>query len=535
MKSTTLAFFALTMVAGCGAQVGDAASNDDDVIVPEGKEDDFYASSAAEYWFSGTGTVTVEETLTTQDAKLKRARELVQLKNVAISWFLNTYLIDKEDEEANKAYGGFSALTRFASEMDGELVAAADGKSFSFPWKVQVGGPKTLMTKLGSSFTLSLGKPTNDELAQLEFNHEWYRSAPWDSFDPSKLTAAELEKMTIKVQKQVASPDAWLAYDRLLADGEISVGVHFGWDYWSRYDIKGARNLYNYLVAQGFASPAASFDKYDRTSGPLTKTIKSNGKNVVVKISVFHPGDPANHVIGPDPDTDEGGKILEADMRDSLAHREVIVFEGHSGPLYGFALANWRKTEEGDMDDSKIPTAVMPSTYQIVLANGCDTYDLGQAFWKNPAKADHQSLNVITTTSFSNAGTEASAERLLKALFNNAYGKLAPVKVSELMKGFDEDQGYGFHSQYGLHGVEHNPRYQPLSDASKLCQTCTTDASCGADGNRCTKISTTQRACTFECIDDTGCPTSYKCKLVGSATTGAAKSRQCVPTSNRCR
>jgi len=60
----------------------------------------------------------------------------------------------------------------------------------------------------------------------------------------------------------------------------------------------------------------------------------------------------------------------------------------------------------------------MPKSYQIVLANGCDTYDLGQAFWKNPDKADKQSLNVITTTNFSNAGTEASAERLLKALYN---------------------------------------------------------------------------------------------------------------------
>ena len=46
----------------------------------------------------------------------------------------------------------------------------------------------------------------------------------------------------------------------------------------------------------------------------------------------------------------------------------------------------------------------MPRTYQIVVANGCNTYDLGQAFWKNPGKADHTNINVITTTSFSNAG-----------------------------------------------------------------------------------------------------------------------------------
>lgn len=464
-----------------------------------------------------------------------RARQLVQLENVAISWFLNTYLTDKEDTDSNKAYGGFAALTRFASEMDGALTTT-DHKTFAFPYKVQVAGARNLVSKLGGGqFTLALGKVPNADLAQLEYNHEWYRNAPWDSFDPSKLPAAELEKMTMTIAPQSASTDAWLAYDRLLADGEISVGVHFGWDYWDRYDIKGARNLYAFLVAQGFTSPVASFDALDRTSGPLVKTIRSNGKPVVVKVSIFHPGDPANHVLGPDPDTDEGGKILEADMRDSLAHREVIVFEGHSGPLYGFALANWRKTDEGDMDDSKLPTAEMPRTYQIVLANGCDTYDLGQAFWQNPAKADHASLNVITTTNFSNAGTEASAERLLTALFNQTSGKLVPVKVSELTKGLDGDQGHGFDTMYGVHGVDRDPKYDPTGDAAKLCASCSTDAQCGADGNRCTRLSATEKACTFGCIDDSGCPTGYACRAVASAASRTIKTRQCVPASLRCR
>lgn len=535
MKRTLAPLCVLLVVAGCGAQVDpNADSNDDDVIVPAGKEDDFYAADAAEFWVSGTGTVTVEDGLAA-DARLARARQLVQLKNVAISWFLNTYLTDKESEDSNKSYGGFSALTRFASEMDGELTARPDGRTYEFPYKVQVAGRKDLASKVGERFTLALGKVSNDDLARLEYNHEWYRDPPWDSFDPTKLAASDVEKMDMTLAPQTASSDAWLAYDRLLADGEITIGVHFGWDYWDRYDIKGARNLYNFLIGEGFASPVGGFDAYDRTSGPLTKTIHSNGKPIAVEIWIFHPGDPANHVLGPDPDTDEGGKILEADMRDSLAHREVIVFEGHSGPLYGFALANWRKTEEGDLDDSKIPTAEMPRTYQIVLANGCDTYDLGQAFWRNPAKADHANLNVITTTNFSNAGTEASAERLLTALFNQTRGKLVPVKVSELTHGFDEDQGWGFDSMYGVHGVDHDPKYDPMSDASKLCAPCGSDAACGADGNRCTRLSSGQKVCTFGCIDDSGCPTGYVCRAVASATTRTIKTRQCVPTSLSCR
>src|SRR6476660_881192 len=111
MSKRLLALLALALLAaGCNAPM-DAAENSDDVIVPEGKEDDFYSSAASEYWAAGTGTVTVEDGLT-DAAALTRAKQLVQLKNVAISWFLNTYLTDKEDEDANKAYGGFAALTR---------------------------------------------------------------------------------------------------------------------------------------------------------------------------------------------------------------------------------------------------------------------------------------------------------------------------------------------------------------------------------------------------------------------------------------
>jgi hypothetical protein len=529
-----VALFALGAAQGCSAGAADDGAGEVESDL------DFYSASAREYFVSGTSTVTLEPELAqaSDDVKMKRAKELVTLKNVAINWFLNTYLATKESEDANKSYGGFGALTKFASEEDA-TVTKTDDLTYSFTYKVEVAGKKQLVDALpgtadghgGKRFTLQMGRVPNADLSRLDTNHEWYRDAPWSSFDPSTLRPDQLEKIDLAIVPQEGSKDAFLAYDKLFADGELSIAVHFGWDYWSRYDITSSRNLYNWLTRdEGFRSPVASYETYLRTSGPLTKTIQSNGKDIAVKLWIFHPGDASQGVPGPDPDTDEGGIVLEDDVRDSLAHREVIVWEGHSGPLYGFALADWKTTEEGDFDDTDVPGAEMPSTYQIVMANGCNTYDLGQAFWKNPAKADHQNINVITTTSFSNAGTDASAVRLITALTNQTNGKVVPSLVSQLAAGLDGDQGWGFDTMFGVHGIDANPKFDPFSDASKLCAACESDADCGADGNRCTLISADERVCTTGCVDDSGCQAGYACKGVRNAT-----EKQCVPTSGVCR
>jgi hypothetical protein len=282
--------------------------------------------------------------------------------------------------------------------------------------------------------------------------------------------------------------------------------------------------------SQGFRSPVAGYEKLLRTSGPLTKTIRANGRDVRVKLSLYHPGDASQNVPGPDPDTDEGGRDLEADARESLKSREVVVWAGHSGPLYGFALANWKKTAEGDLDDSEIPTLELSRNYQLVVANGCNTYAFGQAFWANPAKADHSNVNVVTTTSFSNAGTDASARRVVTALTNQTNGRVAASRISELASSLDSAQGGWFDTMFGVHGIDANPKYNPLSDKSKLCASCAADADCGADGNHCSQISSTQRVCTTGCIDDSGCAQGYACKSLRNVT-----EKQCVPSSGACR
>lgn len=530
LRLALLPLLAIPFFAACSAAESDEASDEQDLA-------DFYGEWASEYVVTGSSTVTIEPNLAkaSADAKMKRAKVLVDLKNIQIGWFLNSYLTDKEDEEANVDYGGFSAMTRFGSYANAKITAV-DETTFRFDYQVNVGGSKRLIDMLpgkkvdgGKKIPLVMGKLTNEDLARTETNKEWYRGAPWSEFDPTKMSKDQLENIELFVKPAEASSDAYLAYDRLFADGEVSIGVHYGWDKETRTDISLSREFYDSLVKDGYKSPVGSYDKYLRTSGPLTKTITSSKKPITVKIWIFHPG--GQGVAGPDPDTDEGGKELEADMRTSLGEREVVIFKGHSGPMYGFALANWNRTAEGDLDDSKIPTLKMPSTYQIVFANGCETYGLGESFFQIPSKADHKNLNVITTTSFANLINDSANLALIDAITNNKNGKLVPSKVSEVTGVMDNKQGWGFSTMFGIHGVAANPKYDPLADRSKLCTACkTTDK--GNDGDRCTLLPSKQRIWTYDCIDDTGCPDKYTCKPVKVGAT--VKSKQCVPKTQRC-
>ena len=73
----------------------------------------------------------------------------------------------------------------------------------------------------------------------------------------------------------------------------------------------------------------STWEQYNRTSGPLTKHVKAGDRDVEIDVRIFY-GKPGSDT---DPDTDAGGKVLENDARESLAHSDVIIYTGHSGPF----------------------------------------------------------------------------------------------------------------------------------------------------------------------------------------------------------
>ena len=530
---TLMGIMALVFCLQCGGQSSDEV--DEAVVVPPGKADNFFSLSAQEYMVEGTTWIELEAALegADEETRLARVKELVFFRQIAVNWFLLQYLMGPEDDHDNK----FESLTKNGSYDDLEIVADAENPlRYTFKFRQEVGGQMDLLEELDTTldeagrhhFQLPVGIVSNSDLGKLELDKEWYRKAPWSGFDPAKVQPEQMEYLDLAIWPEDRSSDGWIDYPRLFENGELTISLHFGWDYHKEYHLVHSRDVYNWLVQEGFESPVETYEDYNRTSGPLTRTIRANGKDVKVTISMYW----GKAGTDTDPDTDAGGQQLEDDMIAAFATHDVIMFSGHSGPFYGFALANWRKTSKGDIDDSEIAALDMPAgRYQVVLAEGCDTYALGQAFWENPAKEDRKHLDIVTTTNFSNASTAGVVRNFLTALIDTDDGDHTPWKYSELLTRLDGNSTW-FHSMYGVHGIDDNPRLHPYANISGFCGECSADSDCGAPGNKCTRLNEEERVCTAECLSTDACPTGYECMDVASGSW--IESRQCVPLGLTC-
>jgi len=542
MRTRALIAAVLFAHAACSAgPAPDPGDVEDGVAVPDGKADDFLSLSAYEYVVEGRTTVTVEPEVLAQgeEATAARVRELIGLEQIAVAWFITQYLVAKEHEDSNADYGGFGGMAKAGDYKDVDVTPVGDGV-YEFTMRQTLAGRRDLLDKLPITseadgrayFDLTVGRPSNAELAQLETNHEWYRNAPWSGWNPDSVSDDKKEVITFAIQRDRDSTDAWFDYRALMADGVLDIDVFFGWDYHSDYHIKHAREVFNWLKnSRGFTAPVASFDDLTRTSGPFTRTIEADGREVTIEIRL-HYGKPGSDT---DPDTDAGGRQLEDDARAALAKRDVFVYSGHSGPFYGFALANWRRTEEGDLDDSEMSSLELPSKYQIVFAEGCDTYGIGEALRSNPAKPDGTNLDVITTTSFSNAGTAASVKDFISRLTErDSHGRHRPRTIKSLLNDLDGNS-YWFHTMYGIHGIDDDPAVHPYANTEAMCDACTANSDCGGPGNMCIHIGDSDgKHCAAACTDDRGCPDGYTCAAVVSASAGGIYSHACVPQTFAC-
>lgn len=525
---------AATALAAClvaCAPGGETPAEDaeDGFVVDDGKVDDFLSLRAREFVVSGTSRVVVEE-----GASKARVNKAIALQHTAITWFLNQYLIDKEGggehPDPNAEFGGFSAMVK-SGAYETLQITQRNATTYDFTFTQVVAGKRELMDNLPldarDQFTVEIGTPP---IREMEADAEWYRKAPWDAWDPAAVPASQKTALTLTIRPETRSHDAWWDYQRLIEDGVLSIDVHYGYDYHAQAHLTDSRAFYGWLLARGFRSPVTSFDRYTRRSGPLTRRLDADGKDVVVQVRLYY-GRPGTDT---DPATDAGGIQLEHDMLASLAARDVIVYAGHSGPLYGFALADWDKTAEGDLDDSELAGAELArDRYQIVFAEACNTYMLGNTLLQNPSKQG-KDLDVITTTnmSVSYSPVEDFLGRLLEL---DTTGRHRPRTVTATIADLDlYTYGDTQPTMYGVHGIDDNPALHPYADPERSCQRCSSNSACGGVGNACVTIGDSGRRCVAACTDDRGCPSGYRCKPVASASTSTIYGSYCVPATRSC-
>lgn len=540
MKATRSMCWAALVTAGlatggCGGG-GEAPPEELAIVVPEGKEDNFFSRSAREYLVEGQTRIELDASADalTEAERVALVKRLIPFKQVVVAWFLNAWIAPKDAKDKNFGYGGYSALTKNGAFEDLAL-KKIDRRNYQFTFRQQIAGENDLLADLPvtrlangqATFDLAIGKVSIEDMQKLGAGTEWFRSEPWEHFDPRKAPPATFEMVKLMISPQPRSLDGWPDVNKLFADGKVTIGVHFGWDYHTQSHISSSKKLYKWLIDNGYKSPVASYDKLERTSGPFTRTVKAKGKSVKVELSMYW-GKPGSAT---DPDTDAGGRWLKKDMIKSLETREVVVYSGHSGPFWGFSLANWNKTEEGELEDNEIKTLALPTFYQLVLAEGCETYAIGQAFFDNPAKRKRDNIDIITTTTYSTAEDADPVYDFLEAIVGTPEGNVVePWTYGELLQALDWNAWDA--ALYGVHGIDDAPHLHPFADPTKFCKSCARSSDCGAQGNFCANLGTDGRMCTAACTGDDGCPSGYACLPVakGQSITGSA----CIPRSYSC-
>ncbi len=534
--------FALGFVVSSACIAAPEPGADEAAFVPPvgGKADNFFSTTTVELAMEGRTSVTLEPRFARMTEAERRARveELIGLTHVSLAYFLTQYLIEKEPREAGHDWGGMGGIAK-SGDYETADIRHEDGLTYSFMFRHVVAGPPDLLSHLPledgprgtKRLRLRVGSPSNDELAQLETDHEWFRQEPWKGFDPARVPAERTRELLLTVREEDATDDAWFDYARLFEDGKLTMDVHCGWDYHSAYHRKHSRALYLWMKNElGWTSPIERFEDLTNTSGAFTTVIDANGTPITVEVRLFYGKTGGVN----DPDTDAGGRVLDADLRRSLRESDVIVFSGHSGPFYGFSMANWKVTGEGDLSYREITEMELPrDRYQIVFADGCDTYQLGAAFARNPNKTGGRNVDVITTTSYSDATQPYSVMNFILHLTETGPdGGHRPRTMRSLVR--DITAGSSMNPLYGVHFVDDNPHLHPYADLEDRCEPCDRHEDCGAPGNRCVQPRDGEGFCAPACTQTSECGRGYACLPIAAPTAHAIYEMGCVPRDYTC-
>lgn len=528
-RALALSLVGAALVSSACSSLDEAAEPDDYSVIDEGKEDSFRSPAALEFLAKADATIVLDEADRTLSAteRMDKAKEIVSAKLLQIGWFLNLYVADKEDEDANRTYGGYHAMARNSS-VKSLSITAVDDITFRFNFEATIAAQNDFLRVLpgtaaggGKQIALAMGKLSNAELLA----GGWQSRFDVHSWDPTQVSADTVESLPMTVTTAPRSGNAYLDYNRLYADGKLDVGAQFGWDYNAgRADLTNAEELYDELVNIGFASPVTAFKDLRLDSPPLTRAGIYNGKPVAISVKLVHPG------MVPNVTTD--GAQLRAALLSMLATKEVVLFNGHAGVSGRLLTADFRSNALGNILPTEYPTLPLLDGYQVLLIEGCQTYArFTDGFRANPLKrgpnGELVNMDIVTSTSYTwtTQGDEAMEQILFPLIGTDGEKNIKPTTWDDILRAMNAPPNST--SFMGVNGIDNDPHAHPYARTDKLGASCTSSTSCGGVGNLCVKTTaSTAKVCASVCTDDAGCPSDYRCASL--ATSGTVSGHACV-------
>ena len=522
-------FSALLTLGGCATDDESTTGAGDEplIYVPEGKADDYRSTKGKEYAMVALDTVV----LTGSDLELEgaarneRARELIELRFKAVSYFAYEYLAGKSRDAENFEYGNFRTTVRqqtFAALVVDERSDAPG--TFDFIFEAEAAGPNDLLSKIPldrNTFALQMPKLSNSELEAGSYTRS-YRH-----FDASEHDAADLISLDVEISAKSSEPDAYPEYARLFEDGVLDIAIHVGGGYnEKRYDLLAAGDIFDRLKSDiNLKAPVDDFASLTSKSGAFIGSFDSNGREIQVEVHLIHPGMEAEEGVG-------YNGLLDL-YRESASKRDIVIYDGHAGydSNYSGVVVHYNPRYAIAADD--FTDLELPEKYQLFFFNGCKTYTTyADAMYQHPKK-DTGNLDIITTVNFSwlSEMTRVTTD-FLGNIISLEEGTHIPRSYDQILA--ELNRGRSWDVIYGIHGLSDNGRLSPYADTDALCRSCEGNSGCPGADNLCIRGLDGDAACAAACTDDSGCPTGYRCSAVAASGSELLSGSQCVPTKGAC-
>ena len=513
---------AMLLLPRC-AEDGAGATGDDGlaVAVAPGKADDYLSPTSREFRLWGMGEVALEEEWREKTFEEREAEVQARLgyRFKAYAHFVNVYLTDKSSHDNNSNYGGFAGLVRKTSLDWVREPMDDDGMVWAFIWEVEMGGPRDLLDRLPFD-TRDNGEPylmvTMPVLAESQLRSASY---PKD-FDPA-VYGGETEQIEVVVEPIDESVDAFPAYDELFADGKLDIAVIVGGDYNDkRYDLQAAERIYDWLHDAGFAHETTVWTALTHDAAPFTKTVRVNGADVAVEITLLHPD------MVPDAELD----TLRERVIAAYETMDIVIYDGHAGQDPDYSGVVYHYNPRHAVSANGLAELNLPAKYQIYVFNGCKTYSAyPEAVYRNETKTT-ANLDIVSTVNFSWLSMQTfTTLGLINEILATEAGTHDPRTFVELLSKVNEQGNANVY--YGVHGLDDNSHRNPYAELSALCAACTTDADCPGMGNRCVRFDW-GAVCGAECTSQAGCPEGYGCIDIAAGSRIVGK--QCLPDGFSC-